>query len=118
MEHKITFLALSNILKAVEGGSTFGSIELESQIVLKFIAANEQAGHELCVTDITNNNSIPGAAATKLKRVHRLRDEGWLDFSTSAQHHRRLRIVLSQKAKDEMSQMSELLNLQLRSILS
>lgn len=117
MEQKNTFLALSNILNAVEGSSTFGSIELESQIVLKFIAANEAKDFEVCITDITSNPSIPGAAATKLKRVHRLRDEGWLIFSSSTQHHRRVRIMLSQKSKDEIGKMSEALDIQLHTFL-
>lgn len=117
MELKNTFLALSNILLAVEGRSVFEHLDMESQAILKFVAANEAQLHELCVTDVTGNPMLPGAPATKLKRIHALQEQGWLLFEKSAQHHRRVRIILAPKATNEMASMTQQLNKQLRSLL-
>ncbi|MGV0960251.1 MAG: hypothetical protein ACOYB1_10485 [Limnohabitans sp.] len=117
MTLKNTFLALSNILQAVEGNSAFGQLEIESQAILKFIAANEGSATEICVTDITNNGAIPGAPATKLRRVHQLNAAGWIVLGKSDVHHRRIRLQLSQMAQNEISNMSADLTLHLRGLL-
>lgn len=115
---KNTFLALSNILQAVEGNSAFGQLETESQAILKFIAANEGSASEICVTDITNNGAIPGAPATKLRRVHQLNSAGWIVLGKSDVHHRRIRLELSQMAKNEIANMSDDLKIHLRDLLN
>jgi hypothetical protein len=106
MNAKNYFLALSNILNAAEGGSQFGLLETEKKEIIKFLAASESIGNEVCMTDITNNPAIPGAPATKLRRVHELKDALWIEFSHSNVHHRRIKVTLSEKANAEMQKMS------------
>jgi hypothetical protein len=114
LELKNSFLALSNILRAVEGESVFGELDIESRSILTFVATNEAQNVESCVTDITGNASLPGAPATKFKRIQMLRDGGWLKAGASDLHHRRVSLALTRKAKSELDKIASALEVHLR----
>ncbi len=104
------FLALSNILKAVEGESAFGQLDAESQSILKLLANCEKAGQEICITEVTSNPALGSSPVTLLKRIHHLRKQGWVSFENSTLHHRRIRLCLSQRAKREFELLSKQLS--------
>ena len=109
MELKNTLFALSNILDAAEGQSGLASLDLESKTILKFVGANTRNGQEICVKDITQNSALPGSPVTQMKRIQQLCREGWLVQGSSRLHHRRISLLLSPRATQELNAISEVL---------
>ncbi len=105
------FLEFSNLLKVTEGGCNFGKLDKESQSILKIVANAERTGSELCISDVINESDTGSSPATLLKRVHGLRDRGWLTFEKSSLHHRRIRLRLSQQSCEEFERLSDRLAL-------
>jgi DNA-binding MarR family transcriptional regulator len=101
------FLEFSNLLKVTEGGCNFGKLDKESQAILKIVANAERLGDELCISDVINESDTGSSPATLLKRVHGLRDRGWLVFEKSRLHHRRIRLRLSEHACEEFERLSD-----------
>lgn len=106
MQLKNTLFALNNILNAAEGAAEFGSLDAESRAILKFVGYSTSRGEEVCVTDITQNPSLGGSPVTLMKRLRVLKETGWLEMHRSDIHHRRLRLELSLKAKQDLNKVS------------
>jgi hypothetical protein len=106
MQLKNTLFALNNILSAAEGSAEFGSLDAESRAILKFIGYNTSRGEEVCVTDITQNPALGGSPVTLMKRLRSLKDGGWLEMHSSSIHHRRIRLELSIRAKQDLNRVS------------
>lgn len=106
MQLKNTLFALHNILNAAEGSTAFGGLDSESRAILKFIGQNTADGQEVCVTDITQNPALGGSPVTLMKRLRVLKDNGWVEMHSSELHHRRIRLELSLKAKQDLNKVS------------
>lgn len=106
MQLKNTLFALNNILSAAEGSVDFGALDSESRAILKFVGYNTSRGQEVCVTDITQNPALGGSPVTLMKRLRLLRETGWLEMYNSNLHHRRIRLELSLKAKQDLNKVS------------
>jgi hypothetical protein len=117
-ELKNSYLVLSALLEDLQGNSTLGSLDHESHALLKFVAMSNALGSEVCISDITGNKDLPGSAVTKLKRAHRLKEEGWLAFDSSSLHHRRIKLTLSPVATTEFMKISATLDLQLQDFMN
>lgn len=122
-EHRIgdlknSYLVLSAILEDLQGKSILGSLDHESHALLKFVAMNNALGSEICISDITNNKDLPGSAATKLKRAHLLKAEGWLAFDSSSLHHRRIKLTLSPIATIEFMKIAATLDIKLQDFIN
>lgn len=117
MNLKNTLFALSNILDAVEGRSSLGAMDPESRAVLKFVGACATAGQEVCIKDVTHNPQLHGSPVTLAKRIQALCDAGWLVQGTSAEHHRRVTLSLSSKARRELNAVSSRLESELAQFL-
>lgn len=106
MQLKNTLFALNNILNAAEGSVEFGTLDAESRAILKFVGYSSSRGEEVCVTDITQNPALGGSPVTLMKRLRWLKDHDWLEMHKSDIHHRRIRLELSAKAKQDLNKVS------------
>ncbi len=117
MPQKNIYIALSNILEAVQTNSELGSLDRESRSILNYLASQQAEAKEICITEITNNNKICGSPVTKFKRIHKLKDDGWITFSHSVFHGRRISISLSPKSEKEILNMSDTVLFNIRELL-
>ncbi len=108
-----TFLQLNNIIDWAVDASGFGELDLESRSVILYIANSEKNLKEVCASDIINNRDIPGSPVTLFKRIHHLRKKGWINSEQSIQHHRKLKLSLSNVAIENLNMVSNLIELKI-----
>lgn len=109
MEMNDTFLRLhAEIISAIEI-SSFGELDLESQGVLIYIANCQLQDKEVCASDIINEKSLIGSPVTLFQRIHMLKATGWILSEQSDQHHRKLKLTLTERSIENLNMISTLL---------
>lgn len=108
-----TFLRLNDIIDWAVDASVFGELDLESKAIILFIANRQLNNEEVCATDIINNKSMPGSTVTLFKRIHFLKNKGWISSEQSLDHHRKLKLTLSSTAIENINMISNLIEFKL-----
>lgn len=113
MELKITLLKITNTLEWIEKISAFGELDIASKQILRFIAKHNVMNIEVCATDIIRNNEIPGLQVTQIRRIKFLKYRGWIKGTASAEHHKKIKLVLTDKGIEDMNFISAMLEREL-----
>lgn len=108
-----TFLRLNDIIDWAVDASVFGELDLESKAIILFIANRQLNNEEVCATDIINYKSMPGSPVTLFKRMHFLKNKGWISSEQSLDHHRKLKLTLSSTAIENINMISNLIEFKL-----
>ncbi len=104
-----TFLRLYDSIESAVEASSFGELDLESQGILIFIANRQLKNEEVCASDIINDKSLIGSPVTLFQRIQLLKASDWIISEQSDQHHRKLKLTLSDKAIENINMISAIL---------
>ena len=117
MKANLTLYALSNILESVEMSSGLAKLDATERAILRYVGSNGEAGVEVCISDVIQALDTKASPVTVLKRIRSLCEGGWLTQGSSAAHHRRITLHLSQKAGREMATASQAADAALANLL-
>ena len=101
-----TFLKLHEAMESSIETSSFGELDLESQEILIFIAKHQIRDQEVCASDIINDKSLIGSPVTLFQRIQALKKTDWINSEQSMQHHRKLKLSLSNRAIENINLMN------------
>jgi hypothetical protein len=104
-----TFLRLYDSIESAVEASSFGELDLESEGILIFIANRQLKNEEVCASDIINDKSLIGSPVTLFQRIQLLKASDWIISEQSDQHHRKLKLTLSDKAIENINMISAIL---------
>jgi len=109
MDINNTFIVLKDAIESAVETSIFGELDLESQGIIIYIAKHQLKNKEVCASDIINDKSLIGSPVTLFQRIQVLKKTNWIISEQSLEHHRKLKLSLSDWAIENINMISTLL---------
>jgi len=113
-----SIIALTNMIEALEAGSAFKALDPTSRAIIKFVGLHNVRGEEVGASEILASLGSLASSVTLLSRIGMLSETGWLKKEQSGLHHRRKSIILTGKAKGEISRLSASLDVALETLVA
>jgi len=113
MDIKMTLLKVTNTIEWIEKISAFGELDIEYRQILRFIAKHNVMNLEVCATDIIRNKDIAASQVTQVRRIKYLKYRGWIAGMPSQEHHKKIKLVLTEKGVEDLNFISTMLEKEL-----